>query len=117
MTDYKTLKIINGTALIEYEEDGVGKRVLLPVEMLEHLREQPDLLDMAVSYGVDWVDVLKCADIRGLDQEKFANAMHKRGVWTKADVISKPISIRDSLVDALGGNVQSILREIRKLKE
>lgn len=94
-------------ALVEYD----NKRVYIPVKHLQGGFVKDFILERGVQFGVDF----KSINIE-VSPEEVEKQMHKRNIWTREDIMSKPALVIAALQDALGLTLSNILQFVERKK-
>ncbi len=104
----KTLQERNGTALVEWIEDGQTQRALVPTS---ELSEDGDCAhpERGLPYGVNFADLIHIAvQPTDIDRE-----LKNAGVWTVDDLLSKPKLVQGAIIQAYGAVLKDLLRNAR----
>lgn len=102
----KTLKIKGQAALVEWD-DGALRRGTVPAESLRNDQVDDDVLAMAIPHGEPWTLII--GDIEATPQA-VEDELHKRGVWTAQDLLSKRGAARDAIATAIGADAAKLIR-------
>jgi len=101
-TDMKVLSLDGRRKLVEFVDDGVSERVVLPLDApLTKIS-----IKRGIAYGLTLDDVAEA--FGKFDRKEVArrlvNGLHRRGVWTKQDAHKSTAAnaLRDALLEAIG---------------
>lgn len=84
----------NGKSVcLEYRDDSVPHRCMLPVEVVRESRGRLPLwkLQMGAEVGLDWGDVLRVADFG----HKLNEALRLEDIWTAEDMDNNQVIVLD----------------------
>jgi hypothetical protein len=106
-TPYKLIRIDGQAALVQFQ----GKLRSIPASLLEEFSE--DVFDAGVPYGVPWGDLLAiCVNGETIEQE-----LHKREIFTAADLMANPKGARGAVVTVVGDVYGALLEVAKRHKE
>jgi len=104
----KVIKIKGQAALVEWEQNGAPKRGTIPARPLEEGYDvEKSVLDMAIPYGEPWAMVV--GDVENAAQA-VEDELHRRGIWTAADLLAKRAAARDAVAEAVGASAAKLIR-------
>ncbi len=98
------VRLKNNSALVEYVEDGAIIRKYVPADKLENNFVPEEVLQQGIPYGYPWEEISITFDSR-----KFADELHKVGIWTTDDALKSPQKLWSALRAALADNITNIL--------
>jgi hypothetical protein len=105
----KVMSLQGNQKVVEFEEDGVFERVLIPADA----PLTKSSIKRGIAYGLTLDDVAEA--LGRFDRKEVArrllNGLHRRGVWTKQD-IRKPRAanlLNDALLEAIGVQVVELI--------
>lgn len=93
-------------AIVEYIQDGLIQRVILP---REHAQDR-DKIPLGIPYGEPWERIIKLS----VTPEMVANELRKRGIWTYEDLMNSPQKVVAALQAAYGVDMSNLLRLARE---
>jgi hypothetical protein len=102
------------SALVEWAEGGDLRRAFVPADRVEGDRVDAETLEASIPYGVPWAELV---DLSAATPENFQAEMHRHGVWTVADLESKPKVIRRVTDIITGINLGALHGAARKYEQ
>jgi len=101
-----------GTKLVEWQDDGIIQRGWVPADAVDADLHVADIvLKRAAPYGLPLHRILQRVVI---DPEQLADAMHRRGLWTKEELLRNANAIAQAILSSCGtsaSRVQTLVRE------
>jgi len=82
----KVLSVDGQAALIENKHDGVRTRRIVPLATVTETSVSSEVIDRGIEYGLPWEELWSPE----VTPEAVAAALRQRGIWTLADLRSKP---------------------------
>lgn len=80
----RCLDVKGDSNLLEWQDkDGVSHRGYVPTVDTEDDEVDLEILDKAIPYGVPWAAFL---DLSNITPQRVEQELHKRGIWTLADL-------------------------------
>lgn len=104
----KIIKKDGHSQLVEYQEKGKTKRVILP-------RGEDDV-NLGIPHGFPFADVLKDKVCKGM-AERIEDELHKAGIWTAKDALSNPAGVQGAILSAYAIDYSFILQVAKNHKE
>lgn len=106
----KVLSISNGTALIEWVDDGEIQRSLLPSA---DVGADGECLypERGLPYGIEWQDYITVT----VTPENIQRQLRNAGIWTVQDLLRKPREVQGAINAAYGTILRDLIRNTRKL--
>lgn len=92
------------SALVQYQDGNILKRVYIPVDEFGDGHVLDDVLESGIPYGYPWEDL----DVT-FDGARFANELHNLDVWTVEDALNNPQKLWSALRATLSDNINEIL--------
>lgn len=100
-----------GTKLVQWNDGGL-KRAWVPSHLVnEDLEVAWKVLQESPQYGLPFDHIVKSVTISA---DAFADALHRRGVWTQEDVMKNPDAVSKALIAATGISVSSFQNSVRE---
>lgn len=106
----RVLRCQGAAALVEWIEDDLLQRAVVPAEMVEDGQCDSDALAAGIPYGVPFEDLLQPA----VTPRALAQALRRRGIWTTEDVYRKPNEVIAALQSAYGLDLAAIQAAVRE---
>ena len=94
--------------LVEYEQDGKPRRVVVPKDVVHGTQVSKENLDASIEYGVGLNIVLEFPTAA-----QFIEKLNARGVWTNEDLLQNMATVRAILNEYVAIN-QARIRERAK---
>ena len=106
----KLLSENNGTALIEWLEDGELRRAIVPAREVSEGGEcvHPE---RGLPYGLNFAEYITITITPADIDRELKNA----GVWTADDLLHKPKLVQGAISAAYGAVLQDLIRNVRQL--
>jgi hypothetical protein len=101
------VKLINTkgqSSLVEFEDNGVRRRVFIPSDQLIDGKVSNVIISRAIPFGYPWEEIQ--FTVGGAD---LAAALHKLDLWTIEDVLKYPKKLRSALETTLASQLKKIL--------
>lgn len=101
----RIIKTEGHSKLVEYQEEGKPKRVILPVN--EHDT------NLGIPYGYDFANSLKdfvCSDMA----QRIENELHRTNLWTLSDILNNPAKVQGAILAAYAIDYSFILQLAKK---
>jgi hypothetical protein len=102
--DVKLLNTKGASSLVEYEEDGIRKRVYVPAGSIKNDQVQEMIISRGIPYGHPWEEI----EFK-VGGPALAEALHKADLWTIEDVLKNPKKLRLALQSTLTEQLSEIL--------
>jgi len=119
--EVKVIRHKNMAFLLEYNVEGIPNRVILPADAMPEEIPHTKLIEMTLNelergqpYGIPWEIALPNREITA---ECLAGCLRKVGLWTYADIQSKPGAIQSALAEAIGICARDIVSIAKSAKE
>jgi len=103
-----TLKQQGHSKLVEYQEEGQPKRVILPLN--------EDDINLGIPHGFPFAEMLKphvCEPMA----ERIEAELHRAGIWTPADISKNPGAAQGAVLSAYGVDYAILLQLAKNFKE
>ena len=107
------ISVSAGSALVQHEENGHPRRVVLPVDLVADGAASRAELAAGVPVGYPWSKVI---DLK-IDPIAIEDAFYRAGFWTPEDVQAEPLRARNILGAAIGLSLTDMMRKARQPKE
>lgn len=104
----KIIKKDGHSQLVEYQEGGSIKRVILPLG--------EDDVNLGIPHGFPFADLLKEKVCEGMAQ-RIEDELHRAGIWTAKDALAKPAAIQGAILAAYAIDYSFILQLAKTQKE
>lgn len=100
----------NGTALIEWMEEGEPQRAIVPANEVSEGGEcaHPE---RGLPYGLNFAEYITITVTPADIDKQLKNA----GVWTADDLLHKPKLVQGAISAAYGAVLQDLIRNVRQL--
>lgn len=100
----------NGTALIEWLEEGEPQRAIVPANQVSESGEcaHPE---RGLPYGLNFAEYINITVTPADIDKELKNA----GVWTAEDLLHKPKLVQGAISAAYGAVLQDLIRNVRQL--
>jgi hypothetical protein len=100
----------NGTALIEWMEEGEPQRAIVPANEVSESGEcaHPE---RGLPYGLNFAEYITITVAPADIDKELKNA----GVWTAEDLLHKPKLVQGAISAAYGAVLQDLIRNVRQL--
>ena len=100
----------NGTALIEWMEEGEPQRAIVPANQVSEGGEcaHPE---RGLPYGLNFAEYITSTVTPADIDKQLKNA----GVWTAEDLLHKPKLVQGAISAAYGAVLQDLIRNVRQL--
>ncbi len=100
----------NGTALIEWMEEGEPQRAIVPANEVSESGEcaHPE---RGLPYGLNFAEYITITVTPADIDKELKNA----GVWTAEDLLHKPKLVQGAISAAYGAVLQDLIRNVRQL--
>lgn len=99
-----------GKSLVEFEEDGDLRRVVIPRKGLDPsdgvVDVDPEVLRNGEAYGDPFEDMLSVS----ISPESIARELRRNGIWTADDLSKMPKQLQGAFYAALSNDVQNFIR-------
>lgn len=101
-------------AIIEYEEDGVLRRCLLPKAVVrEHGRQIPtEVLHRGIEIGIDVEEAF--ARMEMPTSTELLNYLRQEGLWTRDDILGNVSRFKLKIAGAIGDQIAEVLMGVRE---
>lgn len=116
----KKLRRKGSAVLLEYQQDGETKRVIVPASEVEYAQEEngkilvsEEILDQGIPYGVPWELIIP---VHKISPEDIARNLRSLGIWTYQDVLKNPEAIMNAVFSCstdLLANIQRLAKDFR----
>lgn len=93
-----------GSALVEYIEGDEPVRKYVPVDQINDMQVNSEVLQQGIPYGYPWDEIQI-----SFDSQKFAHEMKQVGIWTVEDALRSPQKLWSALRATLADNIKEIL--------
>lgn len=114
----KLLSENNGTALIEWLEDGELQRAIVPANEVSAFTVSSgpvgytcDYPERGLPYGLNFAEYITITVTPADIEKELKNA----GVWTADDLLHKPKLVQGAISAAYGAVLQDLIRNVRQL--
>lgn len=96
--------------LVEYQEDGRLKRVLVPATAVSETGEiSAEVVEMGIPYGEAWASMIQ---VNTVTAEDIEDALHRSGVWTADDLRKHPQAAVGALQQVYGIQLAVLLAAV-----
>lgn len=103
-----------GTKLVQWHDKGLLKRAWVPSHLVSSdLEVREKVLRESPPYGLPFDQIVKSVTISADD---FAEALHRRGIWTQEDVMKNPDAVSKALIAATGVSVSTFQNSVRQFE-
>lgn len=106
----KLLSENNGTALIEWMEEGEPQRAIVPANQVSEGGECA-YPERGLPYGLNFAEYITITVTPADIDKQLKNA----GVWTAEDLLHKPKLVQGAISAAYGAVLQDLIRNVRQL--
>ncbi len=106
----KLLSENNGTALIEWLEDGELQRAIVPAKEVSNGGECA-YPERGLPYGLNFAEYITITVTPADIDRELKNV----GVWTADDLLHKPKLVQGAISAAYGAVLQDLIRNVRQL--
>lgn len=106
--EVKTIKTQGYSKLVEFEDKGQPKRVILPAG-----EDDPTL---GIPHGFPFAEALKPHICEGM-AERIEAELHRAGIWTPADISKNPGAAQGAVLSAYGVDYAILLQIAKQFKE
>lgn len=101
-----------GSKLVTWTDGGHPRRSWVPTHLISpDLEVSLKVLQESAPYGLPFDQIIESVTITA---DAFADALHRRNIWTQEDVIKNPDAVSKALIAAAGLSVSSLQTSIRE---
>ena len=104
-------KINSTTVVVEYSDADALKRTIVPATVVRDGR-MANIFDLAAGepFGEPWEHMVMLRQVTPL---MYANALRKRGIWTKDDLLAKPALAMAAIQEVHGVELSHLLTSVK----
>lgn len=104
--EVKVVKSDRQSALVEYQENGQTKRVIVPASVaIDGVVDDNDLA-LGIPYGIAWANLVKPSTT----PQRIETELHRAGIWTAEDALKNAAAVQGAIQAAYSVDFSTIMK-------
>jgi len=113
-TGVKVLEQRGESALVEWNDGGIVRRVYVPAQEIESDQCPKRILEAGIPHGVPWEEVV---DVSQFTPQALAYELNRAGIYTRSDVETKTKAVERAILRACGVSAGTLHAAARQYEE